>query len=179
MFKKIKDSKEQVVFIFTYDEERSEECISCLKSSAEARRRFPDPIQLKDYNENEIMQLARRMMKKRGLDVEGGASESILRILAGRALRRSSDSDVQNVHALEFELDALSLWQVKRYDKQWVQWAKHHSPTDETSDDDSKPHQGLITRDDIFNPTHSDVRKNSLAWKEIHAMVSILCFPCL
>jgi hypothetical protein len=177
ILKRIRESKENVVLIVTYNYERSEECSNCLKSSSEARRRFPDPIHLKDYSESEMMQLARRMMKKRGLHFEGGLSESILRILAGRALRRSGDSDFKNMHALEFELDALSLRQVKRYDRHWIQWAKQHSPEDETSDEATQPQQGLITRDDIFNPMHSDIRKSSSTWKEIHAMVSFLRFP--
>jgi hypothetical protein len=170
-----------------HDEERSDECISCLKSSTEARHRFPDPISLKDYTEKELMQLGSGLIKKRALEFEGGLQDSILRILARRVLKCSGDSDsdsdsdsksdIRNIRALVTELDFLSVRQARRYARDWIGWAQHHSPAEDTSNEAGKPQQGLITRDDIFNQSYSDIPQKSLTWKEIHEMVSLFPFP--
>lgn len=151
-----------------------------LKSNAEARRRFPEPIRLSNYNKKDCIQLLRRIINKRSLDIEGGLSDTVLRYLARQVLRHNlDDDDFNSIKAINTELDAVCLRQAKRYGKEWLAWGKANSPLKETTDEggnpilDDRPKKTLVTQTDIFGPEPTDTRNDSASWKELQKMVGL------
>jgi len=154
--------------------------MDALKSSVEARYRFPEPIRLSNYAEKDARQLLRRLIDKRSLEIEGGVNDTILRCIARRVLRHPVyDRDFKNIHALNDELDSICLRQARRYRKEWGAWAKIRLPRKEIADEagnsllDDRPKRSLFTRTDIFGPEPTDTRKDSVAWKELQKMVGM------
>lgn len=146
-----------------------------MKATVESQVRFPDPIRLIDYNEDEMAQLLRRLLKSQSLEFEEDQDDTGIRALARRALRNQKHGglDSGNIHSLKVELEQVCVRRTKRLEKERAEWAKTHSPTQDSDMDRQKPRDGGITREDVFGPEPMDIRSESDAWKEIQNMVGL------
>ncbi|KAK8115636.1 hypothetical protein PG984_012138 [Apiospora sp. TS-2023a] len=166
--------KQDRAFLILSYRNLSEASRSALKATAESQARLPDPMRLKDYNENEMTQLLKRLVKTQSLEFEGQDDTSI-RALARRTLRcqKRGGRDFGNIHALKLELELVCACCKKRLEKEWAEWAKTHSPTQDDNLDRQMPRHVSISREDIFGPEPLDIRSDSDAWKEIHNMIGL------
>ncbi|KAK8058398.1 hypothetical protein PG994_008846 [Apiospora phragmitis] len=70
-------------------------------------------------------------------------------------------------------MEPVCVRRTQRLEKELAEWAKTHSPSQDSDLDQQKPRPGGITREDVFGPEPVDVRSESDAWKEIQNMVGL------
>lgn len=183
LIKETQRRQDHIVFVLSF-EKFGGDSSHALKCTVEARRHFPDPIHLGDYNEHELMQLLVRMIKKQSLELEGGFEDPSLRVLIKRVLRRQqSGSPSDRFRALEEEFITVYHRYNQRQEQEYLDWARVHPPAnelvhavDETKGfpDSTWPStKAQIKRQDIYGPEPTDVRAKSEAWKAIQKMVGL------
>lgn len=178
ILKHVNEKATENVLIFSYRTFRKSSS-NVLQSSPEARSRFPKPIRLDDFDEDQMFQLLVRLQRKNLWEVEGGlhANNVGLRTIARRAAKKNKSESQRNIHTLLAELDTIFTRRSLRYKEEWFQWAKAHWPeegeTGETAASKMKQNERLITYQDIFGPEPTDVRDKSEAWAEIQKMIGL------
>lgn len=183
LVKKIRESRDQIVMVLSYAD-LSKKSGDALKCDVDAKKWFPEAIDLGDYSEGDLLQLLVRMIRRRSLEVEGGFESPALRVLVKRVLRRhGSKSSSDKIRTLKNELDVVCHRREARQDQEWVDWAKARSPSSNDCRNTAgapgplhavRPErEALITRKDIFGPEPTDIRDSSEAWKAVQNMVGL------
>ncbi|KAK7743081.1 hypothetical protein SLS62_010714 [Diatrype stigma] len=175
----------RAALIFSY-QKLGPSSASALRGSPEARKRFPEPIKLNDYNEHEFLQLLIRLLKQSPWRVEGGihAGNAGLRAIAKRAFRKNeerafgkNEESSQNIHILQEELEVVYNRQSLRCEKEWYEWAKTHRPEQDAMEkfiaERQKGEHRIITPSDIFGPAPKDIQTKSKAWTAIQKMIGL------
>ncbi|KAK7224940.1 hypothetical protein V2G26_012943 [Clonostachys chloroleuca] len=170
----LKKRADPTVLILSY-RTLKKESIDALDHTEESRDRFPKPIVLKNYDEDEITALLERLVKKRPEFEKADNQELILRLLAQKLARQCNrfPEDFTNIHALQKELNELDVRRKRRHEKELLEWMKNNSPVEDVPLHEQKPKQVGFEVDDVLGPKPSDLKDNSAAWKELQAMVGL------
>lgn len=148
---------------------------TALQETADYRRRLPAPITLTDYNEDETIQIVKRLIKEKAEFDDESPIDIIARIIAQRVMkRRSADEDeFTNIHCISEELDKVCERHSLRLDAEWIEWSKNNSPSGDDKIEDQKPKRKGVSVEDALGPEPQNVRNTSKAWKEIQALVGL------
>lgn len=170
----VRQAEENVVLILSY-RELGGSSRDALKGTVEARNRFPNPIVLEDYNESELTQLVQGFAKKHG-GFDDGMDTGVSGIWARRLIRRreNSGSSFSLIDSARDEAEKILLNQENRFEREWVDWARTHSPDADDADAQRPPlHDRHVTHEDILGPNPEDMRNTCEAWNTIQQMVGI------
>lgn len=162
-----------VVLILSY-RTLGEEPRKALQATRESRLRFPEPIELNDYDENELIRLLDRMLNKRQ-DLDFAQRDVSVQVLAGRLSRRvvRKDDDIINMNALVEELDKIFKRREIRLRKEMSEWMKTNCSKTWGDSEGLKAKIKIVILEDVLGPEPPNVRENSASWKELQAMVGL------
>ncbi|VUC35400.1 unnamed protein product [Clonostachys rosea] len=178
----VEKRSDPVVLVFSF-KTLSEDSRDALYNNPRCRNRFPDPIVLEGYNENETFQLLKRMAKKRPEfeHVQEEERDAILRFLA-RRVRQGSEGSMSkklfNIDTLEQELDKTTVRWKRRTLRELIEWSNNYASTNGGKVNKKKIEKkrielGGVKLDDVIGLNPSDVRKESKAWKTIQGMIGL------
>jgi AAA+ superfamily predicted ATPase len=138
--------------------------------SDEALWRIPTRIYFEDYTDDELHQILVGMLKKRCLKVEGGFEGPTLWTFVRRIGRGRGKASYGNIRTLQTELARACLRQAKRLKQVSEEVTEDESGTSNNCED-----YFILTRVDLLGPEPSDIdiRKSSVAWKKLQAMVGL------
>lgn len=123
-------------------------------------------IKLKDYSDRELQVHLVKLIKKRGMNVEGGIDGPYPRILAARMGRGRGKYSFENLHTVKEAMKKAAHRQAVRLQRDRVEWAKGGEQGD-------APDDFLFTKEDLFGPPPADLRETSKAYRELNAMVGL------
>ncbi|KAL2814097.1 P-loop containing nucleoside triphosphate hydrolase protein [Aspergillus cavernicola] len=124
------------------------------RDTGKARWRFRRKMVLADYQDAELHRLLAHMLKQRRLHVEGGFNGRHLLVL-----------HLGNIWAVRSELEQALQRQARRLRQIQLMDKRTQRPCS----------QYLLTRADLVGPPPTAIRQNSLAWKQLQAMVGLHC----
>ncbi|TLD22749.1 hypothetical protein PspLS_07611 [Pyricularia sp. CBS 133598] len=123
-------------------------------------------IKLKDYSDRELQVHLIKLIKKRGMNVEGGIDGLYTRILAERMGRNRGKSSFENLITVKETFKKVAHRQAVRLHRDRIEWTKGGEQGD-------PPDDFLLTKEDLLGPPPADPRKESKAYRELNAMVGL------
>ena len=174
---------------------RKTSLVDSIENSETALQKLPTPLILPDYNDDELNRILVRMIKERGLSVEGGFQDRSLRVLVQRVARERKSKSFSNVHHLQKELDKACLSRALRMQREYAQWfgglsdgevqtsrllgrmdQRHNqgeadkAPKAADMADDQK---NVLTSKDLLGPEPGDIRRDNTSWKKLQNMIGL------
>ncbi|TLD12337.1 uncharacterized protein PgNI_04951 [Pyricularia grisea] len=123
-------------------------------------------VKLMDYSDRELQVHLIKLIKKRGMKVEGSIDGPYPGILAARIGRSRGNSAFQNLDTVKQEFRKVAHRQAVRLHRDRIEWTKGGEQGD-------APDDFLLTKEDLLGPPPADVREKSKAYRELNAMVGL------
>lgn len=168
---------------------RKKRFLDSIEGNETALQGLPTPLILPDYNDDELIRILVRMIKKRNLSVQGGFEDRSLRVLVQRVARERKSDSFSNVHHLKKELDKACRRRALRMQRAYAKWFGDRElhplhdldyipqqPDEGESDDevvaDGCP-KGVLTSEDLMGPEPKDIRHGNASWKKLQDMIGL------
>ncbi|KAI2464319.1 P-loop containing nucleoside triphosphate hydrolase protein [Annulohypoxylon bovei var. microspora] len=150
-------------YIFIADVAREE--LNSVFNHPLARGRFSRRLDLKDYTEDELLEILVKRLKEDSLKVEGGYNAPFLRMFARKVGYGRGHKNYKNVNTLQAELDKVLNRRAERLDKATQGEAKMIMSIHNRS--------YHLTESDFFGSSPTDIYQESEAWKKLEKMAGM------
>ncbi|KAK1640617.1 P-loop containing nucleoside triphosphate hydrolase protein [Colletotrichum phormii] len=155
---------------------RKKSLLESIEGNEKALQELQSPLFLTDYSDEELKQLAVRMIQKRGMSVEGGFEDRSLRALVQRVARERKSKSFSKAHRLEEELNKACTRRALRLQKKHAQWLRKDSTEDLNKSrlaDSTYDQKKVLTSEDLLGTEPNDLRNDNESWKKLQDMIGL------
>ncbi|KAK1497388.1 hypothetical protein CCUS01_13175 [Colletotrichum cuscutae] len=188
----MKDLAETALVSVVIISTRTKSLLDSIEGNEKALEELQSPLCLADYSDEELKQLAVRIIQKRGMSVEGGFEDRSLRALVQRVARERKSKSFSNIHRLEEEVDKACTRRALRLQKEYARWLSNDptgssQPADfprralEDGDDLNKckfadstnDQKKVLKSEDLLGTEPKDLRNDNESWKKLQDMIGL------
>lgn len=169
---------------------RTKSLLDSSEGNEKALEELQSPLCLVDYSDEELKQLAVRIIQKRGMSVEGGFEDRSLRALVQRVARERKSKSFSNIHRLKEEVDKACTRRALRLQKEYARWLSNDStggsqtadfPRRELEDgdylnklaDSINGQKKVLKSEDLLGTEPKDLRNDNEPWKKLQDMIGL------